>query len=150
MGDDFFQRILIPYKRYFDFKGRSSRREYWLFVLLFIIVLILTIIAKEYTISDSIADQIITGLWSAFVLGTIIPGFAAAARRLHDGGNSAWWLLIYFVPLIGGIWLLILLLTPSQNGSNKWGPNPLNQKQELELDTLDSQFVVDREDDELL
>ena len=30
--------MLLPYKRYFDFSGRSRRKEYWMFTLLFVIV----------------------------------------------------------------------------------------------------------------
>jgi uncharacterized membrane protein YhaH (DUF805 family) len=150
MGDDLIQRILTPYRRYFDFRGRSSRQEYWSFVLLFIAIATVVIMVQGYTVQNTMADRIVSGIWMVFLAVTIIPGFAAASRRLHDIGKSAWWLLIYFVPLIGGIWLLILLATPSQKGSNKWGVHPDLKKNELDLDILDSQFLNGEEDDELI
>ncbi|MDD3800199.1 MAG: DUF805 domain-containing protein, partial [Novosphingobium sp.] len=31
--------MLLPYRRYFDFSGRSRRKEYWMFVLFQFIVM---------------------------------------------------------------------------------------------------------------
>ena len=54
----------------------------------------------------------------------LIPSLAVAVRRLHDVGKSGWMLLIGLIPLVGAIWLLILLLRDSEAGENKYGPNP--------------------------
>ena len=54
----------------------------------------------------------------------LIPSLAVAVRRLHDVGKSGWVLLIGLIPLVGAIWLLILLLRDSEAGENKYGPNP--------------------------
>jgi uncharacterized membrane protein YhaH (DUF805 family) len=59
-----------------------------------------------------------------YSLAAMIPGLAVSIRRLHDIGKSGWWLLIAFVPLIGGIWLIVLLATDSQPGNNQWGAYP--------------------------
>lgn len=59
-----------------------------------------------------------------YLAATFIPTLAVTARRLHDMGKSGTWFFVYFVPLIGGIWLLVLLFTDSQPGMNKWGYNP--------------------------
>jgi uncharacterized membrane protein YhaH (DUF805 family) len=32
-------------------------------------------------------------------------------------------LLIILIPLIGALWILVLLCMDSQLGTNKWGPN---------------------------
>jgi uncharacterized membrane protein YhaH (DUF805 family) len=53
-----------------------------------------------------------------------IPGLAVAVRRLHDIGKSGWMLLITLIPLIGVIWLLVLLLTDSNSEENLYGANP--------------------------
>jgi uncharacterized membrane protein YhaH (DUF805 family) len=45
-------------------------------------------------------------------------------RRLHDTSKSGWWILISLIPLIGGIWLLVLLATDGDPGNNLYGPNP--------------------------
>jgi uncharacterized membrane protein YhaH (DUF805 family) len=47
-----------------------------------------------------------------------------SVRRLHDVGKSGWMLLIVLIPLVGIIWLLVLLATESNLGDNKYGPNP--------------------------
>jgi uncharacterized membrane protein YhaH (DUF805 family) len=62
--------------------------------------------------------------YGIYALAMFIPGLAVAVRRLHDVGKSGWMLLIAFIPLIGAIWLLVLLLTDSQEGTNNWGENP--------------------------
>ena len=71
------------------------------------------------------------GTWGAigglYGLAMLIPGLAVGVRRLHDTGKSGWMLLIAFIPVIGLIWLLVLLATDSTSGSNSYGPNPKNQ-----------------------
>ena len=64
---------------------------------------------------------LISGL---YMLAVLIPGIAVGVRRLHDVGKSGWMLLIGFIPLIGAIWLIVLLATDSNPGDNKYGPNP--------------------------
>ena len=63
-------------------------------------------------------------LYFIYFAAVFIPTLAVTARRLHDMGKSGTWFFIYFVPLIGGIWLLVLLFSDSQPGMNKWGRNP--------------------------
>ena len=59
-----------------------------------------------------------------YLLGMLVPTLAVTVRRLHDMGKSGWWYFITLVPLIGGIWLIVLLVSDSQPGANAWGPNP--------------------------
>jgi len=59
-----------------------------------------------------------------YSLAIFIPSLAVGVRRLHDTGRSGWWLLISLIPLIGTIWLFILLVLDSNPGDNKYGPNP--------------------------
>lgn len=54
----------------------------------------------------------------------LIPGLSVSVRRLHDVGKSGWMLLIALIPLIGAIWLFVLLVTDSKPGENEYGPNP--------------------------
>ena len=53
-----------------------------------------------------------------------LPALGAVVRRLHDVGKSGWMYLIILIPLIGIIWFLVLLVKDSQEGENKYGPNP--------------------------
>jgi uncharacterized membrane protein YhaH (DUF805 family) len=47
-----------------------------------------------------------------------------SVRRLHDTNHSGWWLLLNFIPLIGGIILFIFFVTDGQLSDNKYGPSP--------------------------
>jgi len=54
----------------------------------------------------------------------LVPGLAVCVRRLHDIGKSGWWVLIGLVPVIGGIWLLVLMCLDGEPKENQWGANP--------------------------
>jgi uncharacterized membrane protein YhaH (DUF805 family) len=62
--------------------------------------------------------------YGLYVLAVFIPGLAVAVRRLHDVGKSGWMILIALIPLIGAIWLLVLMVTDSNPGENQYGQNP--------------------------
>jgi len=53
--------------------------------------------------------------------------FGLAARRLHDRGRSARWLVALAVPLVGPLWLGVeMLLLRGNRGGNAWGAEPGN------------------------
>lgn len=45
---------------------------------------------------------------------SIVPVFSLMSRRLFDAGYSKWWMLIFFVPVVGGILYFIILSLPSK------------------------------------
>jgi len=96
-------------KQYADFKGKANRKEFWLFVL--INILVLTILSALLGQSDIYAARVIITL---YFFATLIPSLAVTVRRLHDGGNSGWWILIGLIPVIGYVWLFILLIKGSR------------------------------------
>ncbi|MCS0788877.1 DUF805 domain-containing protein [Cytobacillus firmus] len=109
-------------KESFNFRGRSRRREYWMFILFtFLISIILTIIEMIFGWEITEDIGILTTLFSLIML---IPSLSVTVRRLHDTGKSGWWILISLIPLIGGIIILIFTLIDSERGSNKYGPSP--------------------------
>ena len=95
-------------KKYAQFSGRASRKEYWLYFLFYVVVYIsLTILDTTlYTIHPGSGIGYISGI---FWLATIIPSMAVAVRRLHDTNRVGWWLLISLIPIIGPIILLVFL-----------------------------------------
>ncbi len=115
-------------KNYANFSGRARRREFWFFILFhFLILFVLVLTTGIFEVNsgadaDTVSSQLV--LYLVYFAATIIPLLAATARRLHDMGKSGTWVFIYFVPLVGGIILLIMLFTDSQTGMNKWGMNP--------------------------
>ena len=103
-------------KNYVTFEGRARRKEYWMFYLFNVLF------AAIAGFLDGIFG--LTLLSIIYPLITFIPGLSVSIRRLHDVGKSGWMYLIILIPVIGAIWLLVLLCTDGQSGSNQWGDNP--------------------------
>ncbi len=110
-------------KKYAVFSGRARRKEYWMFVLFNLIFSIIAIVLDN--VLGTASEQLGYGiLYVVYSLAVLLPNLAVTVRRLHDVGKSGWWIFISLVPIIGGIWLLVLLATDSQPGENKYGSNP--------------------------
>lgn len=110
-------------KRYADFAGRSSRKEYWLGVLClivasFIAVVLDTMVFGWFAIEHTGPLQLLVGL------GTLIPSLAMSVRRLHDTDRSGWWVLIGLIPLIGLVVMLIFTIQAGQPRDNRFGAPP--------------------------
>ena len=75
-------------KRFFDgyaeFRGRSSRREFWLAILPIVPTAVLPFLLPPF-------GTLIGLLWS---LAIAVPFLAISIRRLHDANRSGWWLLL--------------------------------------------------------
>lgn len=108
---DWFVKCL---KNYANFTGRARRKEYWFFVLVYLIAMIITLIV------DSVlrTKGIFTGI---FILAMVIPSLSVAVRRLHDINKSGWYWLIQMIPLVGPILVLIWLATETKPEVNQWG-----------------------------
>ena len=111
------------WKKFATFSGRARRAEYWYFVLFNIIAAFIFGFIDGYT--GNFNPEIGFGpLGGLYTLAAIIPGFAVGIRRLHDVGKSGWWLLIGIIPLIGWIWIFVLIVTEGDSEQNQYGPNP--------------------------
>jgi uncharacterized membrane protein YhaH (DUF805 family) len=116
-------------QQYADFGGRARRKEFWYFVLFnFLLGTVAMIIdvAAGWDISPkhgSVMPNYGPYYMTCMVL-MLLPGLAVAVRRLHDTGKSAWWILVSLIPLVGGIWLIVLMCTEGQSGENRYGANP--------------------------
>jgi uncharacterized membrane protein YhaH (DUF805 family) len=122
-------------KKYAEFSGRARRREYWVFVLISMVICsILSLIDGVMGMScggniggatgmnfDWNCGGILSGIYS---LAVLVPSIAVAVRRLHDTGRSAWWLLMLLIPIAGWIVLFVYMVQDSQAGSNAYGLNP--------------------------
>ena len=108
------------WKQYFDFSGRTKRKDFWMFVLInFLLSLAISIIG------GLIGIKAISSVYSLLVL---IPSIAILVRRLRDAGFNVWWILIGLVPLVGFVVLIVLASlksateTPVQNSTAEQGP----------------------------
>jgi uncharacterized membrane protein YhaH (DUF805 family) len=109
--------------QYADFNGRARRKEYWMFALFNSIFVVLAIII-DHLLGTTIGELPYGFVYFLYVLAIFIPGLAVTVRRLHDIGKSGWMYLIILIPVIGAIWLLVLLATDGKPGPNTYGQNP--------------------------
>lgn len=128
-------------RKYCCFSGRASRSEFWWFMLFYYILAFgasfiglcfnfsnyMALASNPNTIMSADFASTIMGLYTLpgiVALTLFLPTLGLTFRRLHDTGRSGWWWLIGFVPLIGGIVLLVFTVEPSQMSTNKYGPVP--------------------------
>lgn len=78
-------------KHYTDFDGRVGRAQFWYFIAAYVAVGILV------SIVGSIADSG-GGLRALYGLALLLPTLGITARRLHDTGRTASWVLLLAVP----------------------------------------------------
>ena len=112
-------------KKYFNFRDRASRSEYWYFQLIFTLVSI-----PLFIYEDSFNDKelIYSGISAIVVLLLFIPAISVSVRRLHDIDKSGWFVLISAIPFIGWIILAIMLIGKGTSGKNRFGEYPLKLK----------------------
>ena len=113
----FSESVSTCLKKYFVFQGRASRSEYWWFQL---------IVSPSYFVSTILENEI-GYFFLGITLFTLIPAISAGVRRLHDTNRSGFFLLISFIPFIGGLVLLFFLIPEGTKGKNKFGPDPLKR-----------------------
>ncbi len=127
------QWMILPYRRYAEFSGRSQRGEYWSFILLYVIVYgaFYAAFGHPQTVVTTFGTTVTWGLTGipAFVTGvfglaSFIPWLAVSVRRLHDQDRSGWMLLLALLPVLGGFALLVLFCLDGTQGPNRYGPDP--------------------------
>ena len=109
-GINIFRNVL---KKSFCFSGRINRRQYWLFLLL---MLILMAVCAWFTQK---IPQI--PLWQILGLLMLIPYVSSTIKRLHDINKSGLWFLSIFVPVFGWVYLFILTIENGSEMANKYG-----------------------------
>jgi uncharacterized membrane protein YhaH (DUF805 family) len=118
----------------FSVQGRANRAKFWLVALGIVVVevILFAVILGGAALSGD-PEQIAAAMGPVasvvilvFVVIATWISIAVAVKRYHDRNKSGWWVLIVFVPVIGGLWYLIecgfLRGTP---GPNTYGPDPL-------------------------
>ena len=116
----FTDAIKLGVQNIFEYKGRASRSAYWWFALAELIgwvgvVILAAIFAAVHVPALSIL------LYLAAAVAAFLLGLSLTIRRLHDQDKSGFWYFIGFVPFIGGIWLLVLMVMEGTPGPNRFG-----------------------------
>lgn len=106
---------------YAEFSGRVGRKEYWMFIL-FNIPVVIGLVLIDILIQGK---PFVPSLFYIYCVATFLPHLGAVIRRLHDIDFSARWYLIGFLPIVGGVVLLFLLAKKGSPGENRYGPVPL-------------------------
>ncbi len=122
-------RICIK-EKFATFQGRASRAECWLFfaaqvmflTVFYAITAILSTTILAWEASEALLIPVLL-VFVAVLLILFIPSLSVMARRLHDTGKSAWFLLLMLVswiPILNFI-LFYFLIEPSQKMDNQYG-----------------------------
>lgn len=112
-----FTCFLAQLKRHYaDFTGRLSRKEYWYFLIYTLVVIGLVFALFGVNHENLLHHH--RGIMHVLIptilnIGLLIPLLAATVRRLHDTGRSGWFILANIIPVLGTVWLIIMLLEPS-------------------------------------
>ena len=121
-------------KQYVDFSGRARRREYWMFVLVNVVIVIaLSVIdtllgtggfratagGGSFYAANSLG--LLSGLYT---LAVLLPSIAVTVRRLHDTDRSGWWMLLVLLPVVGWVVLWALSALEGERHANRYGPDP--------------------------
>ena len=117
------------FKNYAEFTGRSTRPDFWWvwlgnlilsipFWIIYFYIVYLSTVMDSVSDSASEAAFMIFGLvaiiYVVFYLAILVPTIALTVRRLRDAGFHWAFIFLRFVPMVGGIALLILLAMPTK------------------------------------
>lgn len=124
----FSEAITRAFGNYVNFSGRSSRSEYWWWVLFTFIVAGAFGICQGIFMGISGESSVLATLFSYLEWGwdiaILLPSVGLIIRRLHDIDKSGWNFLWGFLPIVGTIILIIYLCRDSQMSENRYGPVP--------------------------
>ncbi len=130
--------MILPFKRYVDFEGRSRRKEFWMFQLLNLLVALVLAgpffvtfmgasianagdpVAQEAAMAamfeggGGILSMVGLGIYALYALVAFLPSIAVTVRRFHDRDMSGWWYLgltvAGIIPLVGFLASIALLV----------------------------------------
>ena len=83
--------------KYLSFQGRANRKRYWLTSLSIFGLLFVSALFTAALSVLPLLGLVVIPIW----LVLFVASTANGARRLHDRGKSAWWLLLFYaVPML--------------------------------------------------
>lgn len=131
----FGQIVKETFTRPFTWAARSTRKSFWIGILLIAIVTSL-VFSGTFPLYSNVfnslkngsvplnSDQIYTPqslIGNIVLIYLYLCHLGLTIRRFHDTGRSGWWYWIAVIPIIGYIWFFVILLLPTKTKSVKWG-----------------------------
>jgi len=105
------------WKKTFVYKGRTTRKAFWSFIVMNIVIVLFIAVLSYFLLVVSVADSTSRGgmmlVWAWYVwlplsalapIILLVPVVSLGIRRMHDAGKSGWW--------FGGALLMNLLILP--------------------------------------
>jgi uncharacterized membrane protein YhaH (DUF805 family) len=105
-------------ENYANFNGRLSVGGYWRFVAVNIAISVVLYIL-------ALAVDVFLIVYFLYALAVLVPGIAAAVRRLHDTGKPGTYVLVGLIPCVGLILLIVWTVAAGTPGDNQYGPQPV-------------------------
>lgn len=106
---------------YVKFRGRTSRKVYWYFLLLVAVVNVCQyVFVLDYVLFSGSMSMIFSMLFSLVALFFLVPFISATCRRLHDIGKAAPFIFVFLIPIVGLI-LFFIWTTRKSDGNNAFG-----------------------------
>lgn len=109
------KEYLQMFAKTFDYKGKSSPREFWFAQLFnFLFAMLFCLLASPYSKDVDIFYKAVFALEGLYSVVVFLPGLSLLCRRLRDAGFSAFVVLLALIPFVGEIILFCMLCMPSK------------------------------------
>ncbi len=120
------QTYIQTWKNSFNYSDRSSRREFWIFGLLNIVISVILCVPLVLSVDTVTGEMNPSGFlpYLVFFVASILPSIALYARRFHDFGKSGFLQLLMMVPLVGLIVFFVLGIIKGDESDNTYGSAP--------------------------
>jgi uncharacterized membrane protein YhaH (DUF805 family) len=124
--------FMTALKKYSVFDGRAQRKEYWFFILIYLLTIIPLGIVDFFTgtMNEMTGLGFLSGIYMLLML---CPTLAVTARRLHDTNKSGWLQLLNLLPLVGFFVIIYFTVQDSQPETNQYGSNPKTEKTQISI-----------------
>lgn len=111
---EFVNGFKLFWTRTYDYRGTSSRREFWWGVLgnaiIMVVLLALMVISLTcFTPQINAFSRIMIALFALLCIVELLPSVTLIIRRMHDIGRSGFFIFVLFIPVIGYIWYIYLV-----------------------------------------
>ncbi len=134
------QSFLLAWKNAFVFKGKTSRKDFWFYILANTILSITLSITQnlfanlqyaslpsDSLVNDfslpsvifSVLSQIIQIISFLYLLGSLIVSLSIQVRRLNDISKKWVWIFIQIIPILGSIYFIYLMCQPSISANSQ-------------------------------